>query len=330
MNRANLTWHVTPDVMAYYTFSQGFRPGGFNRTDTSPGQHPVQRAPYCGSASSDPRCGSSGDLYHKDTFQYLTPVSWDSDKLINNELGIKSEFLAHRVVLNASAFRMSWNNVQWSLSDQVNFGSLGFVANGPSYAVKGVELQLVARVTEGLTFEGSGSWNRSEQTNTPCVHSAGVTPGTPNNPTPAGQCITLIRGLPYTNPWGPLGSSLPYSPPLQFNVRAHYEWSAAAFRPFAMMSASHIASMRNTPENYPDGNDPAQNPPTSAALKYTIPGYTSYDAALGVSRDNWTVQIQATNMTNAYGPTNISSAQFIKAEIPLRPRVLMFSMRYSF
>ena len=30
---ANLTWHITPDVMAYYTWSQGFRPGGFNRTD---------------------------------------------------------------------------------------------------------------------------------------------------------------------------------------------------------------------------------------------------------------------------------------------------------
>src|SRR5208283_3143338 len=31
-SRANLTWHITPDTMVYYTFSQGFRPGGFNRT----------------------------------------------------------------------------------------------------------------------------------------------------------------------------------------------------------------------------------------------------------------------------------------------------------
>ena len=34
-SRANLTWHITPDIMAYYTWSQGFRPGGFNRTKTS-------------------------------------------------------------------------------------------------------------------------------------------------------------------------------------------------------------------------------------------------------------------------------------------------------
>ncbi len=30
-SRANLTWHITPDCMVYYTFSQGFRPGGFNQ-----------------------------------------------------------------------------------------------------------------------------------------------------------------------------------------------------------------------------------------------------------------------------------------------------------
>ena len=30
-SRANLTWHITPDVMVYYTWSQGFRPGGFNQ-----------------------------------------------------------------------------------------------------------------------------------------------------------------------------------------------------------------------------------------------------------------------------------------------------------
>ena len=33
--RGNLTWHITPDIMAYYTFSQGFRPGGFNQNGGS-------------------------------------------------------------------------------------------------------------------------------------------------------------------------------------------------------------------------------------------------------------------------------------------------------
>jgi iron complex outermembrane recepter protein len=302
VNRANLTWHIAPDLVAYYTFSQGFRPGGFNRTPTPPGQPPylTPRAPYCGPASTDPRCMVGGNLHGLDTSQYATPAGWNSDNLINHELGIKSEYLDHRVVLNASAFRMSWNNVQWALADFVNLGTTGFVTNGPSYTVKGVELQLVARVTEGLTLQGSSSWNRSEQTNTPCLISAGKTYSTPNNPTPPGQCITVINGLPYTNPWGPLGSSLPYSPPLQFNVRA------------LRMECRCLQTVRN-----------GQCQPHRL-------GYTSYDAALGVSRDNWTAQIQGTNITNVYGPTNVSSAQFIKGEIPLRPRVVMAQFAYTF
>jgi iron complex outermembrane recepter protein len=333
VSRVNLTWHMTPDVMTYYTFSQGFRPGGFNRTATYPGQPPLvlPRAQYCGAASTDPRCLPGGSLFgQNNTNQYLTPVSWNSDNLINDELGIKSQFLNHRVMLNASVYQMNWNNVQWVAADFVNLGSTGFVANGPSYTIKGVELQLVARVTEGLTLQGSSSWNRSEQTNTTCLVSAGITPATPNNPTPAGQCIKVINGLPYTNPWGPLGSALPFSPPLQFNVRARYEWSASDFRPFAMIGASHIASMRTAPANYPNGNDPAENPPTTPQLNYTIPGYTSYEAALGVIKSNWTAQIIGSNLTNAYGPTNISAAPFIKAEIPLRPRVLMAQFAFRF
>ena len=34
-SRGNLTWHITSDVMVYYTFSQGFRPGGFNQNGGS-------------------------------------------------------------------------------------------------------------------------------------------------------------------------------------------------------------------------------------------------------------------------------------------------------
>jgi iron complex outermembrane receptor protein len=34
-SRGNLTWHITPDLMVYYTYSQGFRPGGFNQNGGS-------------------------------------------------------------------------------------------------------------------------------------------------------------------------------------------------------------------------------------------------------------------------------------------------------
>jgi outer membrane receptor protein involved in Fe transport len=331
-SRANLTWHITPDMMTYYNFSQGFRPGGFNRTPSFPGQAPniAGFAPYCGAASTDPRCLPGGSLFGLRTFQYARPVGFDSDTLNSNEIGFRSEFLTHRMLLNASIYRMHWNNVQSQLFDPEHLGNTTFVANGPSYTIKGIELQLVARVIEGLTVQGSSSWNSSNQVSTPCMRSAGVTPATPNNPTPAGECITVVGGLPYTNPWGVSGASPPYSPPLQFSVRARYDWNAGACEPFLMIGASHTASMRNVPENFPDGNEPSQNPPTTTFLKYTIPGYTTYDAALGVTKGSWTAQLQGSNITDAYGPTNISSGPFIKAEIPLRPRVLMALFAYRF
>jgi len=331
-SRANLTWHVTPDLMAYYTYSEGFRPGGFNRTFSLPGQAPSlsPTAPYC--AEGHPLCLPGGSLSSQCSAffcQYTRPVGYKSDNLINNEFGFKSELLNHRVLLNVSAYQMKWNNAQSQAPPSGQFAG-GSVTNGPSYTIKGVELQLIARVTDGLTLQGSSSWNRATQTDTPCLHSVGVTPYTPVNPTPAGQCITVVLGLPYPNPWGVIGTPAPFSPPFMFNVRARYDWSAGVFRPFVMIGASHIASMFNEPANFPDGNDPAQNSPTTTLLRYTIPGYTTYDGAIGVSKEDWTVQLTGKNLSNSDAATNISSAPFIKATIPLRPRVLMAEFTYRF
>jgi len=89
--------------------------------------------------------------------------------------------------------------------------------------------------------------------------------------------------------------------------------------------------MTNEPRNYDSGSNPAfANPPITTLLLYDIPSYTTYDAAIGVSKDNWTVQLSGANLSNEYGPTNITSGQFIKAEIPLRPRTLNLLMSYRF
>jgi iron complex outermembrane recepter protein len=143
-----------------------------------------------------------------------------------------------------------------------------------------------------------------------------------------------VNGLPYTNPYGVNGTRPPFSPPWMFNLLARYDWTAGTYNPFAWVGASHIASMSNEPANFPDGNAPSENPPsgwpTTAMLRYQIPGYTTYDGGFGVAKDNWTAQIQGHNLSNAYGPTTISSGQFIKAEVPLRPRVITFLIGYRF
>jgi hypothetical protein len=42
-----------------------------------------------------------------------------------------------------------------------------------------------------------------------------------------------------------------------FNLLARYDWMTGAYKPFAWVGASHIASMSNQPANFPDGNAPS-------------------------------------------------------------------------
>ena len=128
-SRYNLTYHITPDIMTYATYSQGFRPGGFNRTSSLPVSRPAVE---------------SGALYGGDsaTKQYYKPAGYGSDKLINMEIGAKAQLLDHRLIVNASAYVMHWSNVQYVFFDPVHLGNTTFDVNGPSYTIKGAELQI--------------------------------------------------------------------------------------------------------------------------------------------------------------------------------------------
>src|SRR5258706_11540800 len=97
-----------------------------------------------------------------------------------------------------------------------------------------------------------------------------------------------------------------------------------------MVGAKITDSILNEPVSFPDSNKPAQVVPTTTLLKYTIPSYTTVDAAIGVAKDNWNVELAATNLTNNDAATNITSGQFIKTEVLLRPRVLTLYFRFKF
>jgi hypothetical protein len=66
------------------------------------------------------------------------------------ELGSAVTVEPHRV--DATTYLMHWVDVQ-SLS--LGLFALGAYVNGPTYTAKGLELQLLARVTEGLTRQGA-------------------------------------------------------------------------------------------------------------------------------------------------------------------------------
>jgi outer membrane receptor protein involved in Fe transport len=314
-SRGNLSWHVTPDILVYYTWSQGFRPGAFNRTEGGV-------ADYLATANA---AGSKEPQFEK-------PSGYGPDKLINNEIGLKSEWLDHRLQVNISGYIMDWKDVQLSFFNPVALGNTTFGVNGPDYKIKGVELQAVARITDGLSVQGSSSWNSANQTSSPCLISNYVGDGTAANPASPtlGQCISSVKGAPFENPFGALDTRPAYSPPLQFNLRARYDWTWLDYKSFAWVGASHTAHMYNEPATYQSGNAPNEAIPTTTLLRYDMPAYTTYDAAIAVAKDNWNVQISGSNLTNSDASTFTSSAQFIKSEVPLRPRVLTLGFGYKF
>ena len=269
-SRANLSWKITQDVLLYYTWSQGFRPGGFNPNST---------------------------LHLNGEFR--TPQGFAPDTLINNELGWKTEWFDHRFQFNATLYQEDWKNVQEGFFDpQGGLGGLTFVTNGSNYRVRGVETQIIGRVTHGLTITGSASWNSSNQTNSPYL--IGVN----------GQPITSIP-----NPYGQLGSTLAQSPPFQANLRARYEISINDYNAFWQVGGVHQAHSHSA---------------TGYLENFDQPGYTTYDAALGVAKDAWTAQFYGQNITDVRYVTYVNADQDVTEDIVGRPRTMGVKFSYKF
>jgi len=299
-SRANLTWHVLPDVLVYYTWSQGFRPGAFNRTT---------------------------GCYIKDAAgigQYCSPTSYASDSLTNNEIGWKSEFFDHRFQWNGAVYQENWNNVQVDFFDPGVLGNIGFDTNGPDYRIRGVETSFIASLAEGLTAQGAASWNSSTQTNSPYL--IANNPALLANPATKGEFGQPILSV--TNPYGPIGGPSANSPPLQFNLRLRYQWTMNAYNGFAQVGATHTAhSFTQSSAN------PAESQGSNISttlLRFENPAYSQYDASFGIGKDAWTTELYAQNLTNENVSTYTSTNQFIVAQTILRPRVIGLKIRYKF
>ena len=89
--------------------------------------------------------------------------------------------------------------------------------------------------------------------------------------------------------------------------------------------------MYNQPANYPSGDLPSQNPvPNTTQLRYRLAPSATFGGSIGVTKDNWTLQLIGSNLLNSHVSTFTTSAQFIKAEVPLRPRVIGLKISESF
>ncbi|HYD12346.1 MAG TPA: TonB-dependent receptor [Allosphingosinicella sp.] len=169
IHRLNLTYRITEDHLVYATWSRGFRPGGINRRGSLP--------PY------------------------------DADFISNYELGVKTDWLNHRLRLNVAIYQLDWTDIQLSF---LGANGLTSIQNAGNARIRGAEFDFMARPTQGLTISVGAAFNDAETTN--------------------------------TTPLAPEGTRLPLTARFKGNARIRYEFPLAGMNGHVQMTASHEGS----------------------------------------------------------------------------------------
>lgn len=128
--KANLTWSVNDDAMVYFTWSEGYRPGGINREPALP----------------------------------PSAVSWVPDTLTNTEIGWKSTLADGRVRLNGAAYFMKWDDIQYTVYDASLSFCCGNVYNLSTAEITGLEADIAILASDAWTITASVSFNDAETT----------------------------------------------------------------------------------------------------------------------------------------------------------------------
>ena len=115
--KVSLGWKLTPDVMLYTTYAEGYKSGAFN-----------------------PPPGPGANF----------PLIVQQEGTDNYELGIKSTWLDSRLRVNASVFRTNYENAQIFQLDLTTGGQVA--TNADEARIEGGELEFAARLGRGLDF----------------------------------------------------------------------------------------------------------------------------------------------------------------------------------
>ncbi len=136
--KGNLTYKFNESSLVYATYSDGYRPGGFNRKPCAIGTD---------------TCPTQADFIRLGVYV--------PDKVQNYEIGGKFSLLDRTLQINLAAYMIDWKKIQISLFDQ-NISNQTFTANLLNARIKGLEGDVTWRATQELTFNSAFSFNDSK------------------------------------------------------------------------------------------------------------------------------------------------------------------------
>jgi outer membrane receptor protein involved in Fe transport len=136
--KGTIAYQQSDDALFFFTYSEGFRPGGFNRVEG-------------------------------------VPTRYFSDQATNYEFGWKSTLFDNTLRFNGSIYRIYWDGLQVGITD-FDISVITFTSNAADAEITGFEGDLTWLATENLTLAAAWSLNDTEMVRVPqgVVDIAGV------------------------------------------------------------------------------------------------------------------------------------------------------------
>jgi iron complex outermembrane recepter protein len=196
-------------------------------------------------------------------------------------------------------------------------GGDGAVVNGGTYRVRGIETSVRVQVNNGLSVDAGAAWNHGR------LVKEGVfywNDGTPIN----FSTLQDANGTKVGNFGGTLGSPLAGAPPFQGNIRARYEIAFDGLRTFFQVGSVHQAHSlaSTTVASILDAQ--------GKATVYGLAPFTTYEAALGVAKDSWSMQAYGENLSDTRAQLFANYYNYVKAVTVNRPRTIGLRISYKF
>jgi len=297
MMKFSMAYTPSDDVLLYASWSEGYRPGGFNRAAAKEGKYSATAKNLANKGTANEiACGNKAAINANATTGfpgYCLPYAFRSDVMENTEFGWKATMLDGRLRFNGAVYMIDWKDIQVSQFDSQNISILTVVDNGGDAEIKGIEGDLTWAATDNLTIYAAGSFNKTKLTRVD----------------PAFAVVVQDEGR-----------ELPLTPEAQYTIRGKYEWETANGNMYYQLGMKHAGKALNSIVDTKDE-------PNSYQKAYTV-----IDTSVGTKnvRNNWGMELYVKNLTDERAQLHINRQDFFERVTTNRPRTVGLRVSYDF